>query len=266
MASIIDSREKRLEALDSMGPDIYGYRDPFKDLLRNARADPVRAAEEAESCERREVERAAEAIAKADYLVVLAGAGLGVDSGLATYGDIARVAAWRAKGLDYGDLCLPALLEEDPACALGFWASCSNAYADSTPHRGYEILLKWCRAKRAKRGHEKGGQEKERPAARDRDPRLQEGGVAVGETEAGPGVGAGAQVEKGASPSQPAQPPAQPPAPSVDSCRGVSGSRAEAPGGAPVGAWGGGDYFVYTSNVDGHFRRVGFDPGTRALK
>jgi hypothetical protein len=46
------------------------------------------------------VKQAAAAVAKADF-----GAGMGVDSGLATYADVARFPAYQERGLGYQDLC-----------------------------------------------------------------------------------------------------------------------------------------------------------------
>ncbi|DAZ94839.1 TPA: hypothetical protein N0F65_012528 [Lagenidium giganteum] len=82
-------------------------------------------------------------IARADFLLVAAGAGFSADSGLPVYNDIANVAAYQEQGLEYQDLCDPYWLEEDPELFLGFWGGCLNMYRDATHHDGYKILQRW---------------------------------------------------------------------------------------------------------------------------
>lgn len=55
--------------------------------------------------------RAAAAIAHADVLVLLTGAGWSADSGLAVYKDVANVAAYREREVGYAELCDPNLLD-----------------------------------------------------------------------------------------------------------------------------------------------------------
>eukprot|EP01047_Picozoa_sp_COSAG01_P018567 COSAG01_NODE_1009_length_12151_cov_18.810571_1_plen_126_part_00 len=85
----------------------------------------------------RQYAAAARAIRGADFLLIGAGAGMGVDAGLAAYADVATVPAWASRGHDYASLCDPALLEEDPALFYGFWGHCYNRYMDAEPHAGY---------------------------------------------------------------------------------------------------------------------------------
>ena len=63
--------------------------------------------------------RAAKAVVNADFLLVLTGAGMGVDSGLKTYADIADVPAYKEAGLDYMDLCRPGRAFRDPNTFYG---------------------------------------------------------------------------------------------------------------------------------------------------
>jgi hypothetical protein len=49
-------------------------------------------------------------------------AGFSADSGLPIYDEIANEPAWTERGLTYGDLCRPSLLETDPEMAYGFWS------------------------------------------------------------------------------------------------------------------------------------------------
>lgn len=86
---------------------------------------------------------AAEALLRADFLLISAGAGLSADSGLSVYKDIANVPAYASAGLGYADLCSPGSLERSPEQFYGFWLDCFNAYMDTAPHAGYAMLAKW---------------------------------------------------------------------------------------------------------------------------
>ena len=124
------------EAL-GLGPDLYDYRDPYRQYLLGPSASSA-------SRLRQQYATAAHAIAGADFLLIGAGAGMGVDSGLAAYTDVAAVPAWASRGHDYGSLCRPSLMDEDPALFFGFWGHCYNRYVDAEPHEGYAILRRWC--------------------------------------------------------------------------------------------------------------------------
>jgi NAD-dependent SIR2 family protein deacetylase len=94
---------------------------------------------------------AARAIAAADALLVTAGAGMGVDSGLPDFrGD---AGFWRAyppfakRGLRFVDLASPRWFGDDPELAWGFYGHRLNLYRATVPHRGFAILLGWARAK-----------------------------------------------------------------------------------------------------------------------
>lgn len=88
-------------------------------------------------------ERAAAAVAQADVLLLLTGAGWSADSGLAVYRDVANVDAYRERGIDYAGLCDPSLLDDDPDLFMGFWGRCFNDYRDTAPHEGYSIIRRW---------------------------------------------------------------------------------------------------------------------------
>ena len=83
------------------------------------------------------------AVAEADILLVVTGAGFSADSGLAVYNDIAKIKPYAARGLDYQDLCQPHHLDKEPALFHGFWGACFNDYRKTQPHRGYEIIARW---------------------------------------------------------------------------------------------------------------------------
>jgi NAD-dependent SIR2 family protein deacetylase len=95
---------------------------------------------------------AADAIRAATALVVTAGAGMGVDSGLPDFrGD---EGFWRAYppfkrlGLSFVDLANPRWFDEDPALAWGFYGHRLNLYRATAPHIGFGILRRWMQAAR----------------------------------------------------------------------------------------------------------------------
>src|SRR5215831_18636184 len=90
---------------------------------------------------------AAEAIASADALLIGAGAGMGVDSGLPDFrGD---QGFWRAYppyqrlGLRFTTLANPQWFIRDPALAWGFYGHRLNRYRATLPHEGFQILQSW---------------------------------------------------------------------------------------------------------------------------
>jgi NAD-dependent SIR2 family protein deacetylase len=91
--------------------------------------------------------RAAEAIRGAEALVVTAGAGMGVDSGLPDFrGD---QGFWKAYpmyerlGLSFVDAANPEHFERDPAFGWGFYGHRLDLYRRTVPHEGFAILLRW---------------------------------------------------------------------------------------------------------------------------
>ena len=91
-----------------------------------------------------EVARAAQAIEQADGLLVTAGAGMGVDSGLPDFrGDQGFWSAYPpyAKlGLSFVDLANPRWFQQDPALAWGFYGHRLNLYRTTRPHEGFGRL------------------------------------------------------------------------------------------------------------------------------
>jgi NAD-dependent SIR2 family protein deacetylase len=93
------------------------------------------------------IRRAAELVAGADALVIGAGAGMGVDSGLPDFrGDHGF---WRAYppyqklGLNFVALANPRWFDTDPALAWGFYGHRRNLYRATQPHDGFLILRDW---------------------------------------------------------------------------------------------------------------------------
>src|SRR5579871_3047174 len=90
--------------------------------------------------------QAAEAVAAAEALLIGAGAGMGVDSGLPDFrGD---QGFWRAYPpyaklrLSFMDLASPEWFARDPQLAWGFYGHRLNLYRATQPHAGFQILLK----------------------------------------------------------------------------------------------------------------------------
>jgi NAD-dependent SIR2 family protein deacetylase len=99
------------------------------------------------------LEQAAAAIESADAIIIGAGAGMGVDSGLPDFrGD---AGFWKAYpryaelGLNFADLANPRWFDEDPALAWGFYGHRLHLYRDTRPHAGFAILHKWAQKKPA---------------------------------------------------------------------------------------------------------------------
>jgi len=91
--------------------------------------------------------RAAEAIRTADALLVAAGAGMGVDSGLPDFrgneGFWRAYPPFRERGLSFVDLANPAWFRDDPRQAWGFYGHRYNLYRATRPHAGFAALQAW---------------------------------------------------------------------------------------------------------------------------
>ena len=97
------------------------------------------------------LQRAAEVIRSAEGLVITAGAGMGVDSGLPDFRS--PEGFWRAHppfsklGLTFEELANPQWFERDPALAWGFYGHRFELYQQTPPHEGFAILRRWAAAK-----------------------------------------------------------------------------------------------------------------------
>lgn len=87
--------------------------------------------------------RAAKLISEADVFLLCTGAGFSADSGLAVYVDVAQVGPYKARGLEYHDICQPSWLQSEPQLFWGFWGQCFNDYRNTAPHEGYAIIDGW---------------------------------------------------------------------------------------------------------------------------
>jgi NAD-dependent SIR2 family protein deacetylase len=93
------------------------------------------------------IAHAAAEIAAADALLVGAGAGMGVDSGLpdfrGTQGFWRAYPAYEKLGLRFEELASPRWFQRDPALAWGFYGHRLNLYRKTRPHEGFAILARW---------------------------------------------------------------------------------------------------------------------------
>lgn len=93
------------------------------------------------------IREAARAIEDAKALLVTAGAGMGVDSGLPDFrgneGFWNAYPPYRARGLSFVDLANPRDFRSDPPMAWGFYGHRLNLYRATVPHAGFAILRRW---------------------------------------------------------------------------------------------------------------------------
>lgn len=91
--------------------------------------------------------RAADWVAQADGLLVTAGAGMGVDSGLPDFrGTQGFWQAYPALGrsrIAFEEIANPASFRRDPRLAWGFYGHRLALYRQTLPHPGFAILRKW---------------------------------------------------------------------------------------------------------------------------
>ncbi len=101
------------------------------------------------NAEQESYQRAARIIRDCDAVLITAGAGLGVDSGLpdfrGTEGFWQAYPAFRKKGLDFFDLANPRWFKDDPRQAWGFYGHRMSLYRAALPHEGFHIMLDWVR-------------------------------------------------------------------------------------------------------------------------
>lgn len=89
-------------------------------------------------------ERAADFIMAADAVMICAGAGMGVDSGLPDFRGNAGF--WRAypalaaARIAFEEIACPDAFVQSPKIAWGFYGHRLNLYRRTVPHRGFEIL------------------------------------------------------------------------------------------------------------------------------
>lgn len=96
------------------------------------------------------IKRAAALLRSADGLLITAGAGMGVDSGLPDFrGDQGFWQAYPAlRGYSFIDMANPRWFHTDPQRAWGFYGHRLNLYRSTIPHRGFSLLKQWSADKR----------------------------------------------------------------------------------------------------------------------
>ena len=93
------------------------------------------------------ISEAAEAILNAKTLVITAGAGMGVDSGLPDFrgnqGFWNSYPMYERLGLSFIQAANPEHFEDDPHFGWGFYGHRTNLYRATTPHSGFTMLQDW---------------------------------------------------------------------------------------------------------------------------
>ena len=96
------------------------------------------------------IEHAAELIEQADALIIAAGAGMGVDSGMPDFrgqkGFWAAYPALAAAGIDFTAIANPKGFVQDAQRAWGFYGHRLVMYRQTLPHAGFGILKRWASA------------------------------------------------------------------------------------------------------------------------
>ena len=96
-------------------------------------------------------QRCAELIRNAKYLIITAGAGMGVDSGLPDFRG--KNGMWNmdggilidGKSWKFEDLANPEAILSTPELAWGFYGWRYNTYTMTTPHDGFYLMQRWIR-------------------------------------------------------------------------------------------------------------------------
>jgi NAD-dependent SIR2 family protein deacetylase len=90
---------------------------------------------------------AREVLSRADALLIGAGAGMGVDSGLPDFrgnqGFWKSYPPYAEKGLSFVEMANPRGFSQDPAFAWGFYGHRTHLYRDTIPHDGFGLLKRY---------------------------------------------------------------------------------------------------------------------------
>ena len=93
------------------------------------------------------INKAAIQIKNADAILITAGAGIGVDSGLPDFRG--NKGFWKAYppiaklGISFSEMANPMWFERNPKLAWAFYGHRLNLYRKTTPHKGFELMLNW---------------------------------------------------------------------------------------------------------------------------
>jgi NAD-dependent SIR2 family protein deacetylase len=98
-----------------------------------------------------ELKRAAELIKDSDGILITAGAGMGVDSGLPDFrsegGFWKHYPALAKARLGFTSIACPEAFHSTPQLAWGFYGHRLQLYRETVPHQGFSILKDWAEAK-----------------------------------------------------------------------------------------------------------------------
>lgn len=98
-----------------------------------------------------QLEIAANWIRDADAILITAGAGMGVDSGLPDFrgaeGFWRAYPALRSEGIAFHEIANGEAFARDPVRAWGFYGHRLNLYRRTVPHEGFGILRRWASTK-----------------------------------------------------------------------------------------------------------------------
>eukprot|EP01116_Phalansterium_solitarium_P006429 TRINITY_DN18734_c0_g1_i1.p1 TRINITY_DN18734_c0_g1~~TRINITY_DN18734_c0_g1_i1.p1 ORF type:complete len:545 (-),score=113.24 TRINITY_DN18734_c0_g1_i1:106-1740(-) len=105
---------------------------------------PSPSTEESKSDWAAELDAAAKLLHDSPAVLVVAGAGIGVDSGLPDYrgpdGFWKAYPAVKKLGVSLADISHPDWFENDPTAAWGFYGHRANLYREAAPHQGFLVL------------------------------------------------------------------------------------------------------------------------------
>lgn len=94
---------------------------------------------------------AASWIEQADNILITAGAGMGVDSGLpdfrGTEGFWKAYPGLAAQNIAFPDIANPRAFRRNPRQAWGFYGHRLSLYRNTIPHKGFSVLKKWAESK-----------------------------------------------------------------------------------------------------------------------
>ena len=94
-----------------------------------------------------EISETAAALRRARMLLITAGAGMGVDSGLPDFrgpqGFWEAYPMYQRLGIDFMDAANPQHFVDDPAFGWGFYGHRTELYRQTAPHRGFVLLRSW---------------------------------------------------------------------------------------------------------------------------
>lgn len=99
------------------------------------------------NCMDQSIYAAAQAIVEADTILITAGAGIGVDSGLPDFrgnqGFWNLYPTYARQRLTFSDLANPMWFHAEPHRAWGFYGYRYNLYKNTEPHDGFGLLRQW---------------------------------------------------------------------------------------------------------------------------